>query len=170
MRQRGEHHHFGRAEQKAEARHDKTAEARALPLAAHAVEREQQRAQQDIRHAERVELQMPRLDDEHDADHVERKTQDLIFGDFLPQQQKRKQRHEHGVARKQHADDRRLHARDGELIQRHAHSDAHQSQQCKRAERFSVERQTALFQLAHGQRHEHQPADQKAAEVELDGV
>ena len=86
------------------------------------------------------------------------------------QKQKRKQRHEHGVARKQHADDRRLYARDGELIQRHAHSDAHQSQQCKRAERSAVERQTALFQLTHGQRHEHQPADQKAAEVELDGV
>ena len=170
MRQRGERHHFGRAEQKAEARHDKTAEARALPLAAHAVEREQQRAQQDVRHTERVELQMPRLDDQHDADHVERKTQNLIFGDFLPQQQKRKQRHEHGVARKQHADDRRLHARDGELIQGHTHRDAHQSQQRKRAERFSVNGQTALFELAHGQRYEHQPADQKAAEVELDGV
>ena len=78
MRQRGERHHFGRAEQKAEARHDKTAEARALPFAAHAIEREQQRAQQDVRHTERVELQMPRLDDEHDADHVERKTQEIF--------------------------------------------------------------------------------------------
>lgn len=81
-RQRGERHHFGRAAAKAEARHDETAEARALPFAAHAVEREQQRAQQDVRHTERVELQMPRLDDQHDADHVERKTQNLILEIF----------------------------------------------------------------------------------------
>lgn len=43
VRQTGERDHLGCAEQKAEARHDKAAEARALALAAHAVEREQQR-------------------------------------------------------------------------------------------------------------------------------
>ena len=71
MCQTGDRDHLGRAEQKAEARHDDAAEARALALAAHAVEREQQRRQQDVHHTERIEPQVPRLDDEHDARHVQ---------------------------------------------------------------------------------------------------
>ena len=105
--------HLGRAEQKAEARHDDAAEARALALAAHAVEREQRRRQQDVHHTERIEPQVPRLDDEHDACHVQHEARNLVFRDRLVQEQEGEQRHEHGVAGKQHADDRSLDARDG---------------------------------------------------------
>ena len=113
---------------------------------------------------------MPRLDDEHDARHVQHEARNLVFRDRLVQEQEGEQRHEHGVAGKQHADDRCLNARDGQLIQRHAHRDAHQAQQGKRAERFAVELPAAFFQFAHGERNEHQPADYEPAEVELDGV
>ena len=170
MCQTGDRDHLGRAEQKAEARHDDAAEARALALAAHAVEREQQRRQQDVHHTERIEPQVPRLDDEHDARHVQHEARNLVFRDRLVQEQEGEQRHEHGVAGKQHADDRRLDARDGQLIQRHTYRDAHQAQQGKRAERFAVKLPAALFQFAHGERNEHQPADEKPAEIELDRV